>query len=533
MEPLEWVARLEAKLASQRQHAQFYDRYYSGESRLEIVTRDFMDVFGGMFDAVRENISLVSVEATAERLRVSGFRVGADTEDDVDGARLASDIWRRNDMEEMSPVAHTEIGVKGMVFGMAWPGDDDRVTLSVEDPEQMAVARSSSPPYDVIAALKVWVDEWDGVEHSDLYLPDRVHRFRSASPMSPLSPLPLFVPGPLGASISVLPRWVPGVFDGGGETIVNPFGVVPVVELANRARLLKPPASDLVNIAPLADGADKILADLVIAASFGAVPVRTATGLKFQTDAEGQPVDAQGNRTTPFNVRADRVWISPDAQSKFGTLEGSSLEGFVVARDAILRGVRTISRTPFHYFDMGGTSSLSGDTLKALEGPLVRQIMSRQPRLGSGWRKLMRLALALERPGSGAVETRWQDTETRNEAAAADAAVKWKDAGVPYEMRLEKLLGFTPDEVARAVRLSEAEQLAGDALFAALERDALDPTPRSTVNAEPSPDEVAKQANAAGTLIRSGFDPRQALIAVGLDPIKHLGLLPVTVQAPR
>jgi len=496
MEPLEWVARLEAKLALQRQHARFYDRYYSGESRLEIVTRDFMDVFGGMFDAVRENISLVCVDAVAERLRVAGFRVGDGDEDDIDGARLASDIWRRNDMDEMSPVAHAEIGAKGLVCGLVWPDGDGRAMLSVEDPEQMAVARASSPPYDVVAALKVWVDEWDGVEHSDLYLPDSVHRFRSASPMSPISPLPLFVPGTLGSSVaslsmssggslSVLPRWVPGVFDGGGETIANPFGVVPVVELANRARLLKPPASDLVSIAPLADGADKILADLVIAASFGAVPVRTATGLKFQTDAEGHPVDAQGNRITPFNVRADRVWVSPDAASKFGTLEGSSLEGFVVARDAILRGVRTISRIPYHYFDMGGTSSLSGDTLKALEGPLVRQIMSRQPRLGSGWRKLMRLALALERPGSGAVETRWQDTETRNEAAAADAAVKWKDAGVPYEMRLEKLLGFTPDEVARAVRLSEAEQLAGDALFAALERDALDPTPPSTVPALP------------------------------------------------
>lgn len=37
---------------------------------------------------------------------------------------------------------------------------------------------------------------------------------------------------------------------------------------------------------------------------------------------------------------------------------------------------------------------------------------------------------------------------------------------------------------------------------------------------------------AATALIRSGFDPVASLMAVGLDPIDHLGLLPVTVQRP-
>lgn len=46
-------------------------------------------------------------------------------------------------------------------------------------------------------------------------------------------------------------------------------------------------------------------------------------------------------------------------------------------------------------------------------------------------------------------------------------------------------------------------------------------------------DEIQTLVNAAATLIRSGFDPVEALVAVGLDPIKHLGLLPVTVQRPQ
>jgi hypothetical protein len=36
--------------------------------------------------------------------------------------------------------------------------------------------------------------------------------------------------------------------------------------------------------------------------------------------------------------------------------------------------------------------------------------------------------------------------------------------------------------------------------------------------------------NAVGILIRSGFDPADSLRVAGLDPVRHLGLLPVTVQ---
>lgn len=45
-------------------------------------------------------------------------------------------------------------------------------------------------------------------------------------------------------------------------------------------------------------------------------------------------------------------------------------------------------------------------------------------------------------------------------------------------------------------------------------------------------DELVKRGNYAGTLIRSGFDPVEAMAAAGLDAVKHLGLLPVTLQPP-
>lgn len=45
-----------------------------------------------------------------------------------------------------------------------------------------------------------------------------------------------------------------------------------------------------------------------------------------------------------------------------------------------------------------------------------------------------------------------------------------------------------------------------------------------------SADDLNKLVTAAGTLIRAGFEPQAALAAVGLDPIAHIGLLPVTLR---
>lgn len=43
-------------------------------------------------------------------------------------------------------------------------------------------------------------------------------------------------------------------------------------------------------------------------------------------------------------------------------------------------------------------------------------------------------------------------------------------------------------------------------------------------------DDVSKLVAAATALVRAGFDPGESLEAVGLDPVRHLGLLPITLQ---
>lgn len=58
-------------------------------------------------------------------------------------------------------------------------------------------------------------------------------------------------------------------------------------------------------------------------------------------------------------------------------------------------------------------------------------------------------------------------------------------------------------------------------------------TPPSMMMKPTTPDEVSKAVTAATALFRAGFDNQDSLRAVGLDPIKHSGLLPVTLKTEK
>lgn len=46
-------------------------------------------------------------------------------------------------------------------------------------------------------------------------------------------------------------------------------------------------------------------------------------------------------------------------------------------------------------------------------------------------------------------------------------------------------------------------------------------------------DALVRYAEPLGALVRAGFEPAAALVALGLDPIKHTGLVPITVASPK
>jgi len=445
----QWIARLGKALRRQRKHAKRYDEYYKGERELAIVKRDFEEVFGSadrgqrildqllpQLPTPRANVSRVGVDAYAEKLRLVGFLAGG-AEPNPDAARALADVLERNDFDELGPTAHREACIKGLSFALVWPDGDGRPVVTIEDATQVAIARRATPPYDAVAGIKVYKDEWTDREVTALYLDDGVRTFRRHKGRGLVEDEREF-------------EAAPSVFG----------GALPLVELSNRQRLLDPPTSELVDVAPLADNHAKLLADMVIAASFGAIPIRTATGIKLRFE--------NGQVVSPFDIRADRILASENKDAKYGQLEGSNLAGYVSGQDMLLTLLRLVTRVPQHYYGVGASAGMSGETLRASEASLNAKVGGMLPMFGGGHRRWARLALLLidaAKYSGIPLRPEWAPVETRIPSMETDAFQKAVASKVPVDIAAREFLRWRPDQVAELKQRIADQQAAEAALL--------------------------------------------------------------------
>lgn len=491
--PEQWLAWLDAKLALQQAHAQLFSRYYAGDAELEIVKQDFHDVFK-RDDIVppRANVSAVGVDAAVERLRVRQIVAG-----DGDGTDAVSAdarrIWDANDLDAMEPIAYREALVKGAVFLLAWRHDgDDQAAISVEDPEQMVIARRSRPPYDVIAAAKIWHDGDAKLDRAQLWLSAAASgdttgtlsqwksvRLRGHGIPARTDATNRPIPTPTATTSSGLlvvdhaqllrsSRWARDTAFDVGQLPTALAGRVPVVEMAWRQRLLDDPRSYLYDVRPLADAHAKLLADMILAATFGAIPIRTATGIKFPRDNDGNILrDPSGRPISPFDIRADRGMVSENPDASFGLLTGANLAGYVAGIEELLRELRTVSRVPLHYYGTGASANVSAEAIKSAESTLTRRVETIQIPFGTPFPRAIEFARKLEgRTDNVRLLTRWQDTETPVLAASADVVSKLVAAGVPLVAEMLQPF-FAQPTIAKILDTAQQQQLRGEDLLRA------------------------------------------------------------------
>src|SRR5262249_47838288 len=136
---------------------------------LLFATAKFREVFGMLFSAFSDNWCDLVVDASAERLRVDGFRFG----DDEKGDKDAWELWQRNGLDAESELAHTEAIKLGAAYALVARDDAGEPTTQLEPPTQAVVAMDPANGRRRLAGLRSWTDEW-GVEHCVLYLPDEV-----------------------------------------------------------------------------------------------------------------------------------------------------------------------------------------------------------------------------------------------------------------------------------------------------------------------------------------------------------------------
>ncbi|CAG7845781.1 hypothetical protein USB125703_02056 [Pseudoclavibacter triregionum] len=409
------------------------DGYWQGEQPAAFLAPASREALGDRLRMLAVNFPRLAVESLAERLRVTGFRRD-DPEAAPDGDLWR--IWRRNGMEDAAAQAHTDALVYGRSFVIVWAGSGGPV-ITVESPLQVAVDRDPATR-EVTAALKRWIQ--DGKGHAVLYERDRITRLVSEAN-------------------AVDPAAMPPTGWNTVEVIPNPLGVVPVVPIVNRGRLLDVDGvSEMSDILDLTDALNKLMSDLLVTSEFYARPRRWATGLEIVEDEDGNPVK-------PFSAALDDVWQSEAPETKFGQFDAARLDGYADAAALITQQIGALTGLPPHYLGLHGDQPTSADAIRSAEASLVARAYALHRTFGTAWADVARLMIAVRDgsdPRSLDVETVWASPETRTPAQAADAAAKLVGVGVPLSVVLEDTLGMTPAQVDRVRRARR-----GDALDAA------------------------------------------------------------------
>jgi hypothetical protein len=427
--------RLTSKLARQRTHsAELWD-WYHGRQEPPAVQRRYADVYRLLLDQARTPWARLVVDTIAERLHVQGFNA-------ADGVELADQAWalfERSQMNADEWLVYTEALITGQ--GYLSVADVEGVGALIAPESSFEV---TSEPYPgarrtVAAAIKLYPLDWTGRAWAlELYRPEASFVWTAELARAPVEGDTSAFPIDEGISEKIEFEWE----EGDPFETPNPLGVVPIVPFENRATILGGGVSELEDCLPVLRRIDKLTLDKMITSEFASFRQRWATGLEVPRNPEtGEPIE-------PFQAAVNRLWVSEDSETRFGSFEASDVGTYLKAIDADIAALAAISRVPAHYLLQSNLANPpSAESLVAAESGLVAKVRERQRRFGEAWERALRIALELDDVTlEGALAVVWQDAEMRNPAQVADAAVKLQTIGVP-QRALWEYVGATPQQL--------------------------------------------------------------------------------------
>jgi hypothetical protein len=261
-------------------------------------------------------------------------------------------------------------------------------------------------------------------------------------------------------------------------TEAHGMGVCPFVRF--RERLDGESVGVIRPLLTIQNRINEIMFSTLIALQYAAFRQRWATGLAIPEDEDGNPIE-------PFQSAVDRLWVSEDAEAKFGDFAQTDTTGHGSLYTAAVRDLAGIARVSPNILT-GDLVNLSADALAQMESSTQRRISGYETIFGEAWEQVFRLAALAAGNATDAEDTsaqvRWRDTEARSLATTVDALGKIAQMlSVPAEALWEQIPGVTDQDVIYWKSLRAADPLA--ALVAETTRQASD-APASAAPAPPT-----------------------------------------------
>lgn len=467
-EALAEVAKLEKELSRRRPEIDEAVEYVDGKQPLVFASEQYCDWFGDQYKGFADNFCLPVVEAMTERMHLMGVRPRKATKVDA----TLRQWWEESGAAADAPLAFNTMATARRVFALVWDdGSGDGVPeVTFEDPRQAIVAYEPGSRRKRRSALKMWRD--DEYDYATLYTPKLVWKFQRARfGQSTNLELPPAIRADLGA-------WQERRgLDDEAWPIENPLGVVPMVELQNRPKLIGEPLSEIAGVISMQDAINAFWAYLFTAGDFAALPQRVILGAQLPKipvlNKDGQKIGEKPIDLPEANIK--RILNLEGPNAKIGQWDSANLEIFTGVIEKAVGHISNQTRTPLYYFATA-IQNISGDTLKALDSGLVAKIGERLTTTEDPVLEIHRLmalvadnkALADSIRGGTAV---WRDWEVRSEAQKVDALAKLKDIGFPFEYIAERYVNGDADELDRIMVMYKA-QVREDPLMLLAQRNA-------------------------------------------------------------
>ncbi|MFE3400781.1 phage portal protein [Streptomyces anulatus] len=460
---LELVDRLTSELINRRSEIDRNNDYYRGKQRLKFASTEFAKFHGDRYRDFSDNWVQVVADSPVERMTVTGFQATGEEKADKE----LWEIWQLNGLD-----ADSQMGFLGSInsarsFLLVWgdPDDPDVPVVTFEDAAQCIIAYEPGSRRRRRAALKTWQD--GNAEFATLYLPTEVWKFHR--PLSQQTKTPQMADVDEAMSLWLPPGeqrrrrvWEPRELDDEPNPQPNPMRVVPMVELPNKPMLVEEPISDVSGVTAMQDAINLLWAQLFTASDYASFPQRVILGAERpvipKLNSAGEIVGTQAVDLDKFQV--DRVaWIT-GKDARIAEWQAANLKMYTEVIEVAVGHLAAQTRTPQHYL-IGKMANLAEGALLAAETGLVKRVQEKHLWSGQGLREGARLIALARGEDEKAKALRagrvlWADAESRSHAQLADALLKLKDIGFPFEW-LALRYGLTPTEVADVVALREKE----------------------------------------------------------------------------
>lgn len=394
-------------------------------------------------------------DAPARKLHVEGFRFSeSPNSHDADAYRIVM----RNELDAEFADSFPTITRRGVGMLLVWPGADGLAEITVEDPMQCIVSYVAGSRRKRRSGLKRWEDD-EGYLRANVYLPGSIEKFRSAGPVRSGSGLVLPSSSSDWQHIGTVP---------------NPFGVVPLIELAvNRGiapRLFGGGRSVFAGQLNEQRKLNRTVMGALVTAEYQEYRQRWVTGWDYPLLEDGTPdkaaiAKAGASRLMVFTK--DSMANPMDGEIKVGEFAQADFRPFV---DLMLQWVKFMaatSNTPPYAFLLGDMINVAAESLTRIEGMFIANVRAMSWSLNGGLSEAMRLALTIEgnaKASDPVILPAWAEFEDRSAKEQAEMAKVAFDMGAPLEAVYAMLPGIDAAEASRWARQRRADQMLAAAL---------------------------------------------------------------------